>query len=72
MLTRKKNEYENCTALRCYHLVGERNCTALRCYHLGGEQFAQFCAIITLNGENVTFLNMPGITAGDCNVLDSG
>jgi hypothetical protein len=33
-------------------------CTVLCYYHL--------------DGENVTFLIMPEITAGDCNVLDSG
>jgi hypothetical protein len=33
-LTNKKNLYENCTALRCYHL--------------GGEKLAQLCANITL------------------------
>jgi hypothetical protein len=33
MLTNKKKFYENCTALRCYHL--------------GGEKLAQLCANIT-------------------------
>jgi len=41
MLTRKKNEYENCTALRCYHLGGEK--LAQFCANC-----AQLCAVITL------------------------
>jgi hypothetical protein len=44
MLKNKKKINENFTALRCYHL----------------------------DGEKVTFLIMPEITAGDYNVLDSG
>ena len=42
-----------------------KNCTAL-CY---------LCTALCyyhLDGENITFLTMPEITAGDCNVLDSG
>jgi hypothetical protein len=58
MLTNKKNLFYE-------------NCTALRCYHLGGEKLAKLGADITL--LVIFFLRsciIPEITAGDYSVLD--
>jgi hypothetical protein len=77
ILTNKKDFYEKCTALCCYHAGGEKLaqlckkiCTALRCYHAGGEKLAQLCATITLWVIFNVLKQMPEITAGDGNVLE--
>jgi hypothetical protein len=56
MLTNKKKDFYE-------------NCTALRCYHLGGEQCAQLCATITLLVISNVLEYRPVVTAGDSTVL---